>query len=83
MATHYSHMTAADRMSIQALLQAKLSGPVIARKLGFSRSAINREINREITRKINRSKARPTALAADYLTQVCHLVLQPPMESTS
>ena len=58
MGTHYSHMTAADRMSIQALLQAKLSGPAIACRLGFSRSAINREINR--------SKARPTAQAADY-----------------
>ena len=51
-------MTPADRMSIQALLQAKLNGPAIARRLGFSRSAINREINR--------SKALPTALAAHY-----------------
>ncbi len=58
MATHYSHMTAADRMSIQALLQARLSGPAIARQLGFSRSAINRAVNR--------SKAKPSALAADY-----------------
>ncbi len=58
MGTHYSHMTPADRMSIQALLQAKLNGPAIAMKLGFSRSAINREINR--------SKALPTALASDY-----------------
>jgi IS30 family transposase len=45
-------------MSIQALLQAQLSGPVIARKLRFNRSAISREINR--------SEARPSALAADY-----------------
>ncbi|PTT79088.1 IS30 family transposase, partial [Pelomonas sp. HMWF004] len=51
-------MTPSDRLSIQALLQAKLKGPAIALKLGFSRSAINREINR--------SKAKPTALAADY-----------------
>lgn len=58
MGTHYSHMTPADRMSIQALLQAKLNGAQIARKLGFSRSAIGREINR--------SKAEPTAAAADY-----------------
>lgn len=58
MGTHYSHLTAADRMSIQALLQAKLSGPVIARKLSFSRSTIHREINR--------SKAMPTALASSY-----------------
>ena len=55
-------MTAADRLSIQALLQTKFSVPVIAGKLGFRRSAINREINREI----NRSEARPTALAVDY-----------------
>jgi IS30 family transposase len=48
----------ADRMSIQALLQAELSGPETARKLGFSRSAINREINR--------GKAVPTALASHY-----------------
>ena len=51
-------MTPADRMSIQALLQANLSGPAIAQKLGFSRSAINREINR--------GKLKPTSLAADY-----------------
>lgn len=65
MGTHYSHMTPADRMSIQALLQAKLNGPAIARKLGFSRSAINREINR--------SKAKPTALAADYQAGVAQV----------
>ncbi len=45
-------------MSIQALLQAKLSGPQIARKLNFSRSTIHREINR--------SKAMPMALAGSY-----------------
>ena len=58
MGTHYSHVTEADRMSIQALLQAKLSGPAIARQLTLSRSTINREINR--------SKATPTALAGAY-----------------
>ena len=45
-------------MSIQALLQAKLSGSAIAGKLNFSRSTIHREINR--------SKAAPTALASSY-----------------
>jgi len=58
MGTHYSHVTQADRISIQALMQAKLNGPEIARQLGLSRSTINREINR--------SKATPTALACDY-----------------
>ena len=58
MGTHYSHVTASDRMSIQALLQAKLSGPEIARRLDFSRSTINREINR--------SKVSPVAPAANY-----------------
>ena len=58
MGTHYSHVTQVDRMSIQALLQAQLNGPEIARRLGFSRSTINREINR--------SKVLPTAAAADY-----------------
>lgn len=65
MGTHYSHMTPADRMSIQALLQAKFTGPAIALKLGFSRSAINREINR--------SKARPTSLAVDYQAGVAQV----------
>ena len=51
-------MTPADRRSIQALLQANLRGPAIARKLGFSRSTINREIDR--------SKSTPTASAAEY-----------------
>lgn len=58
MGTHYSHVTQVDRMSIQALMQAQLNGPEIARRLGFSRSTINREINR--------SKVLPTAAAADY-----------------
>lgn len=58
MGTHYSHVTMADRISIQAFMQAKLSGPEIARKLNLSRSTIHREINR--------SKSEPTALACDY-----------------
>lgn len=58
MGTHYWHMTPADRMSIQALLAAKLNAPAIALRLGFSRSAIYRELNR--------SKALPTSLAVDY-----------------
>jgi len=57
MEIHYPHLTSADRMSIQALLQAKLSGSAIALKLGMSRSTINRELNR---------KAKPIALARDY-----------------
>ena len=65
MGTHYSHVTEADRMSIQALLQAKLSGPEIARQLDFSRSTINREINR--------SKAAPIALAKDYRAGLAHV----------
>ena len=65
MGTHYSHVTPADRMSIQALLQAKLNSTEIARKLGISRSTISREINR--------GKAKPTALAGDYqAAQVRH-----------
>lgn len=55
MGTHYSHMTATDRMSIQALLQAKLSRTAIAGKLGFSRSAINREINRSKAPRLQQS----------------------------
>jgi IS30 family transposase len=58
MGTHYSHVTMADRISIQAFIQAKLSSPEIARKLNLSRSTIHREINR--------SKSEPTALARDY-----------------
>ena len=45
MGTHYAHLTETDRMSIQALLQAKLSGPEIARQLDFSHSTINRELD--------------------------------------
>jgi len=43
MGTHYSHITAADRMSIQALMQAKLSATAIALQLSFSRSTIYRK----------------------------------------
>jgi len=68
MGTHYSHVTAADRISIQALLQAKLSGPAIARKLNFSRSTIHREINR--------SKAAPTSLASSYQAGVAQVRAQ-------
>lgn len=68
MGTHYSHVTLADRMSIQALLQAKLSGPAIARQLNFSRSTIHREINR--------SKAAPTALAGAYQAGVAQVRTQ-------
>ena len=46
MGTYYSHVTQADRISIQALMQAQHNGPEIARQLGFSRSTIDREINR-------------------------------------
>ncbi|MDH4393958.1 MAG: helix-turn-helix domain-containing protein [Aquabacterium sp.] len=51
-------MTPADRMSIQALLQAKLNSTETARKLGISHSTISREITR--------GKAKPTASASDY-----------------
>ena len=50
-------------MSIQAMMQAQLDGPEIARRLGFIRSTMNREINR--------SKILPTAAAAaDYQADV-------------
>ena len=62
MGTHYSHVTQPDRISIQALMQAKLNGPEIARQLSLSRSTINREINR--------SKVLPAAAATDYQTGV-------------
>jgi IS30 family transposase len=60
MGTHYSHVTEADRMSIQALLQAKLSGPAIARRLEFIRSTIHREINRsKASRTATLRRTRP------------------------
>ena len=58
MGTHYSHVTQPDRISIQALMQAKLNGPEIARQLSLSRSTINR------------SKVLPAAAATDYQTGV-------------
>ena len=47
------------------LLQAKLSGAAIARRLEFSRWTINREINR--------CKALPTSLAVDYQAGLAHV----------
>lgn len=58
MGIHYSHLSEADRVSIQALLQVKLSCRAIARQLGFSHASICREVNR--------GKASPTALASSY-----------------
>ena len=58
MGTLYSHFSKADRMSIQALLQANLSARAIGRQLNFSHSSVSRELNR--------SKASPTALTSDY-----------------
>ena len=58
MGTHYSHLSEADRITIQALLQAKLSARAIALKLGWSHSSISRELNR--------AKREPSALASSY-----------------
>jgi IS30 family transposase len=65
MGTHYSHLTEADRMSIQALLQAKLSCRAIARQLSLNHSSISREISR--------GKLHPTALAHGYQAGAAHL----------
>src|SRR5471032_811471 len=65
MGTHYSHLTAADRMSIQALLQAKLSCRAIARQLSLNHSSISREISR--------GKLHPTAQASGYQAGTAHL----------
>jgi IS30 family transposase len=65
MGTHYSHLTAADRMSIQALLQAKLSCRAIARQLSLNHSSISREISR--------GKLHPTAQASGYQAGSAHL----------
>jgi transposase, IS30 family len=46
MQTQYSHLTQADRMSIQALLQANLSGREIARQLHLHHSTVCREVSR-------------------------------------
>jgi IS30 family transposase len=61
MGTHYAHVTQDDRISIQALMQAQLKGPEIARRPGLSRSTINRDINR--------SKVLPTAVRAGLTPQ--------------
>ncbi len=58
MGTHYSHISAADRMSIQALLQAKLSCRAIGRQLGLNHSSVSRELSR--------AKLLPTAPSHSY-----------------
>jgi IS30 family transposase len=58
MGTIYSHLTEADRMSIQALLQAGFSCRAMARQLNLSHSSISREISR--------GKLHPTDPARDY-----------------
>src|SRR6202051_3225496 len=65
MGTHYSHLTEADRMSIQALLQAKLSCRAIARQLSLNHSSISREISR--------GKLHPAAPACGYQDGAAHL----------
>ncbi len=62
MGIHQPQLPRAERMSIQALLQAKPNSTAIARALGVSRSRIGREINR--------GKAKPTVLASDYQATV-------------
>ena len=57
MGAHYRHARLADRISIQALMQAKHNGSELARQVGLNRPAINGAINR--------NKALPTALATD------------------
>ena len=64
MGTHYSHLTEADRISIQALLQAKLSGRAIFRQLSLSHSSISREIVR--------GKAQATAVPTSDQAGVAH-----------
>ena len=59
MQPHYSHITSSDRMSIQALLAAKLSCRAIARQLSFHLSSVCREVSR--------AKTCATASAASYL----------------
>lgn len=59
MQPHYSHITPSDRMTIQALLAAKLSCRAIARQLNFHHSSVCREVSR--------AKACATAPAASYL----------------
>lgn len=65
MGTHYSHVTEADRISIQALVQAKLSGREIGRQLNLSHSSISRELSR--------GKSKPTAATSSYQAGVAHM----------
>jgi transposase, IS30 family len=58
MQPYYSHITPSDRISIQALLAAKLSCRAIARQLNFHHSSVCREVNR--------AKACATASTASY-----------------
>ena len=58
MQPHYSHITASDRMSIQALLAANLSCRAIARQLNFHHSSVSREVIR--------GKSCASATAASY-----------------
>jgi transposase, IS30 family len=54
----YSHVTSADRMSIQALLAVNFSSRAIARELNFHHSTVCREVNR--------AKARVGDPATEY-----------------
>jgi IS30 family transposase len=65
MGTHYSHVTEADRISIQALVQAKLSGREIGRQLNLSHSSISRELSR--------GKSKPTVATSSYQAGVAHV----------
>jgi transposase, IS30 family len=46
MSTHYSHLTQANRITIQALKQNNMGDREIARQIGFHHSTITREVNR-------------------------------------
>lgn len=65
MGTHYSHITEADRISIQALVQARLSGREISRQLNFSSSCTSRELGR--------GKPKPTTQTSSYQAGVAHV----------
>ena len=58
MGTHYSHLSEADRMAIQALLQTQHSCRAIARQLNFSHASVCREVIR--------GKPKPTDLVSRY-----------------
>jgi transposase, IS30 family len=64
MGTHYSQITEADRMSIQALTLAKVSARSIAERLDLHVSSIYRELNR--------GKADETSLASGYRAVRAH-----------